>query len=121
MEFDTALRHDLQLECVIANDAGWGDIRWPWKKRRDDGFSVGVELGFRRYERMVESMGGYAEFVERPKESKPALKRAFASGRPACISVLMDPAPASSPYEFLSDEYRARTAIEPRNECLGEG
>jgi acetolactate synthase-1/2/3 large subunit len=111
MEFDTALHHNLPFVCVIANDGGWGNIRWPWKKRRDDGFSVGVELGLRRYERMVEAMGGYAEFVERPKDLKPSLERAFASGRPACINVLTDPTPASSPYEFLSDGYRARTAI----------
>jgi len=109
MEFDTAVRHNLPVVCVIANDGGWGNIRWPWKKRRKDGFSVGVELGFRRYERIVEAMGGYGEFVEKAKDLRPALERAFASGRPACINVLTDPAPASTPYEFLSDGWRART------------
>jgi acetolactate synthase I/II/III large subunit len=113
MEFDTAVRHNLPFVCVIANDGGWGNIRWPWKKRRKDGFSVGVELGFRRYERMVEAMGGHAEFVEHPGDLKPALQRAFSSGRPACINVLTDPAPTSSPYEFMSDGWRARTTRRP--------
>jgi acetolactate synthase-1/2/3 large subunit len=29
--------------------------------------------------------------VSKPAELKPALERAFASGKPACVNVLMDP------------------------------
>ena len=36
-------------------------------------------------------MGVYGELVERPAEIMPALERAFASGRPACVNVLTDP------------------------------
>ncbi|MDP2953479.1 MAG: hypothetical protein Q8O76_09215, partial [Chloroflexota bacterium] len=31
------------------------------------------------------------ELVERPQDIGPALRRAFAAGRPACLNVLTDP------------------------------
>ena len=48
-------------------------------------------------------MGGYGEQVENPDEIGPALERAFASGKPACINVPLDPegmakTGASTPY-----------------------
>ena len=33
----------------------------------------------------------HAELVERPEELRPALERAAASGRPACLHVRVDP------------------------------
>ena len=43
------------------------------------------------YHRMVEGLGGYGELVTEPAEIRPALDRAFASGVPACINVIVDP------------------------------
>jgi len=40
---------------------------------------------------MVEALGGYGELVERPEDIRPAIERAFASGRAACVNVLTDP------------------------------
>ena len=40
---------------------------------------------------MVEALGGHGELVERPDELRPALERAFASGKPALVNVLTDP------------------------------
>jgi acetolactate synthase-1/2/3 large subunit len=44
-----------------------------------------------RYDRVVEALGGYGELVRTPDELRPALERAFASGRPALVNVLTDP------------------------------
>jgi acetolactate synthase-1/2/3 large subunit len=44
-----------------------------------------------RYDRVVEALGGYGELVDRPADLRPALERAFASGRPALVNVLTDP------------------------------
>jgi acetolactate synthase-1/2/3 large subunit len=44
-----------------------------------------------RYDRIVEAMGGYGENVTQPKDIRPALERARASGKPACINVMVDP------------------------------
>jgi thiamine pyrophosphate-dependent acetolactate synthase large subunit-like protein len=37
------------------------------------------------------AFGGHAEFVERPEELQPAMNRAVASGKAACINVKLDP------------------------------
>lgn len=85
MEFDILVRHELPIVCVIGNDQAWGMIR---RGRQMRGKSlVGTELGFVRYDRVVEALGGYGEMVEKPDDIRPALERAFASGLPACINV----------------------------------
>ncbi|HPP81916.1 MAG TPA: thiamine pyrophosphate-dependent enzyme, partial [Deltaproteobacteria bacterium] len=55
-----------------------------------------AELGERRYEKMVEGLGGHGEFVTRDEEIVPAIRRALESGRPACVNVMTDPT-ATSP------------------------
>ena len=86
MEFDTMLRHDIPVVCVIVNDEHWGMITHGQRRRGPDRV-IGTYLGFRRYDKMVEGLGGYGEAVEKPEDIRPALERAFASGLPACINV----------------------------------
>jgi acetolactate synthase I/II/III large subunit len=56
------------------------------------GYSVAAELqpGC-RYDEVVRVLGGHGELVRRPDELRPALDRAFASGKPALVNVLTDP------------------------------
>jgi acetolactate synthase-1/2/3 large subunit len=44
-----------------------------------------------RYDLAAAGFGCHAEHVERPDELVPALQRALASGRPACVNVMTDP------------------------------
>jgi acetolactate synthase-1/2/3 large subunit len=90
MEFETMARHKLPIVGVIGNDGQWATIKHPQKAML--GHSTGSDLapGI-RYDRMVEAFGGYGELVERPEQIRPALERAFASGKPACVNVLTDP------------------------------
>jgi acetolactate synthase I/II/III large subunit len=90
MEFETMARHNLPVLAVIGNDGQWGEIAHPQKALL--GHAVGSELapGI-RYDRVVEAFGGYGELVERPADLRPALERALASGKPACVNVLTDP------------------------------
>ena len=39
----------------------------------------------------VDVAAGAVREVERPEELRPALERAFESGKPACVNVLTDP------------------------------
>ncbi|HEY7123091.1 MAG TPA: acetolactate synthase [Ktedonobacterales bacterium] len=90
MEFETMARHNLPVVSVIGNDGQWGQIKHPQKAAL--GHSTAADLLPKiRYDRMVEALGGYGEMVERPEEIRPALERAFASGKPACINVITDP------------------------------
>jgi len=90
-EFDTAVRFDLPIVCIVGNDAGWGQIRGPQKQMVGSERAVATSLALTRYDKIVEAMGGYGQLVEQPEELLPALERAFSSGRPACINVILDP------------------------------
>jgi acetolactate synthase-1/2/3 large subunit len=91
MEFETAIRKKIPIVVVINNDLGWGMIRHSSKLRLGHTIEEASEIGQIRYEKFVESMGGVGIFVEKPEEIRPALEKAFASGKPACINVLTDP------------------------------
>ncbi len=90
MEFESMARQKLPIVAVIGNDGAWGQIKHP--QRAMIGHATAAELspGI-RYDKMVEALGGYGELVERPEDIRPALERAFASGLPACVNVLIDP------------------------------
>ncbi|MGD0819616.1 MAG: thiamine pyrophosphate-binding protein [Desulfomonilia bacterium] len=96
MEFDTMVRHNIPVVCVVNNDTAWGMIK------HSQELSIGCdrlqcsELGERHYEKMVEGLGGYGEFVTKDEDIIPAIKRAFESGKPSCINVMTDPT-ATSP------------------------
>ncbi len=83
MEFDTMVRHDIPVVSVIGNNRAWNPI----SKGRE---SLARGLGLARYDKVVEALGGHGEFVEKPEEIRPALERAFASGLPACVNVMID-------------------------------
>jgi acetolactate synthase-1/2/3 large subunit len=90
MEFDTMVRHNIPVVCVVGNNGIWGLEKHPMQSWL--GVSVATDLGpATRYDKVVEALGGYGEMVERPEEIRPALERAFKSGVPACINVICDP------------------------------
>ena len=89
MEFNTAVRHQVPVVVVVANDGGWGQIRRG--QRRDYGRTAGVELGLTRYDLIAEALGGRGIFVEKLPALKPALEEALASKIPVCINVKTDP------------------------------
>jgi thiamine pyrophosphate-dependent acetolactate synthase large subunit-like protein len=90
MEFDTMARHALPVVAVVGNNGIWALEKHPMEFLY--GYSVAAELRpATRYDKVVEALGGHGELVERPDELRPALERAFASGKPACVNVLTDP------------------------------
>jgi acetolactate synthase-1/2/3 large subunit len=91
MEFHTAIRKGLPIVAVIANDQSWGMIAHSQTLRLGHCIPDGTWLGHVDYHRLVEVLGGFGALVERPEEIRPALEAAFASGRTACINVMVDP------------------------------
>jgi len=51
----------------------------------------------------VAFLGGYGEYVTEPDEIGPAIQRAFDSGLPACVNVIMDARPpgVEGGYSFM--------------------
>ena len=64
----------------------------------------GAELGPVRYDEVAAGFGAYSELVTEPAEVRPALERAFATGRPACLNVMTDPA---QPYRLPGARQRS--------------
>lgn len=108
-EFDTAVRHQIPLVAIVNNDQGWGMIRHGQLRRYDH--TVGAELGPVRYDQVAAGFGAYSELVTEPAEIRPALERAFASGRPACLNVMTDP---TQPYRLPG--VQQKTARDRREE-----
>jgi acetolactate synthase-1/2/3 large subunit len=90
MEFESMVRQKLPIVAIIGNDGAWGQIKHPQKAMVGHATAAELSPGI-RYDKMVEALGGYGELVERPADIRPALERAFASGLPACVNVLLDP------------------------------
>jgi acetolactate synthase-1/2/3 large subunit len=90
MEFDTAVREGVPMIVVVGNDSCWNaehqiQLRTYGKER-----AHGCELaGGTRYDLAVAALGGHGELVTRAADLKPALQRALASGKPACVNVMI--------------------------------
>jgi acetolactate synthase I/II/III large subunit len=90
MEFDTLVRHGVNIVAVMGNNGIWALEKHPMEFLY--GYSVAAELRPEtRYDEVVEALGGYGELVRRPEDLKPAIARAFESGKPALVNVLTDP------------------------------
>jgi acetolactate synthase-1/2/3 large subunit len=91
MEFDTFVRHGLPIVGVMGNNGIWALEKHPMEFLY--GYSVAAELQPNcRYDEVVKALGGHGELVERPEDLRPALERAFSSGKPALVNVMTDPA-----------------------------
>ena len=82
MEIDTAVRHRIPIVVVISNNGGW--------TADPQGTKPGRNLGYTRYDKVAQDFGAHGEFVEKPHEIRPALERAWASGKPAVVNVVTD-------------------------------
>ncbi|MBU1169124.1 MAG: thiamine pyrophosphate-binding protein [Proteobacteria bacterium] len=105
MEFDTAIRHNIPIICIINNDCAWGMIKHSQEVSLGANRLTCSELGMRHYEKVVEGLGGYGELVTIDAEIIPAIKRAVASGKPACINVMTDPTVTSPATVFFYQSF----------------
>jgi acetolactate synthase-1/2/3 large subunit len=89
-EFETAARRKLPFVAVLGNDALWNaesqiQLREYGAKRMH-----GCDLTPARYDLAVAALGGHGELVERAEDLPGAIERALASGKPACINVMIE-------------------------------
>lgn len=94
-EFDTAHRHGLPFVAVVGNDARWNAEHQIQLREYGANRAHGCELApGTRYDLVAAALGAHGEFVTRAEELAPALERAFASGKPACVNVVIEGQPA---------------------------
>jgi acetolactate synthase-1/2/3 large subunit len=90
MEWDTLVRHGVQVVSVIGNNGIWALEKHPMEMLY--GYSVVAELRpGTRYDEVATALGAHGELVSTPAELRPALERAFSSGLPAVVNTLTDP------------------------------
>lgn len=90
LELDTALRAGAPIVAVVGNDARWNAEYQLQLQHYGAERAVACELLPTRYDTVAEGLGAHGELVERPAQLDAALARAVASGRPACVNVLID-------------------------------
>jgi acetolactate synthase-1/2/3 large subunit len=88
-EYDTAVRFGLPIIGVVGNDGAWGQMMRPQGAIYGWDRLAGTLLNVTRYDKVVEALGGHGEHCTRPEEIRPALERAAASGKPACVNVVI--------------------------------
>ncbi len=93
MEIDTLVRHKVPVVAVVGNDGAWAQIRGPQIGLFGEARAVATRLGdATRYDEVAKALGGHGELVDDPEGIGPAIERAFTSGKPAVVNVLVDPA-----------------------------
>ncbi len=93
-EFDTAVRYALPFVAVIGNDARWNaeyqiQLRDYGRER-----TIGCELLPSHYDKIAAAFGAHGESVTSAAALQPAVARAAASGKPACVNVFIEGFPA---------------------------
>jgi len=94
-EFDTAARAGARVIAIIGNDARWNAEYLIQLNSFGPERLIGCELNpDARYDQAAAALGCHGEYVTQAGETGPALERAVASGKSACINIMMQGRPA---------------------------
>jgi acetolactate synthase-1/2/3 large subunit len=89
-EFETAVRRRLPFVAVVGTDARWNAEYNIQLREYGEARAHGCELTPARYDLVVAALGGHGELVESPADLPDAIERSIASGKPACINVMIE-------------------------------
>ena len=89
-EFDTAVRYKLSFIAVVGNDAAWNAEKQIQLKQYGADRLFGCDLLPTPYDEVAKAFGGHGELVSQPEELYSAMERAFDSGLPACVNVMLN-------------------------------
>ena len=95
-ELDTSVRNALPFVAVVGNDATWNAEHQIQLREYGRDRVHGCELLPSRYDLVAQALGGHGELVTAAGDLVPALERALASGKPACVNVMIERVPAPS-------------------------
>jgi acetolactate synthase-1/2/3 large subunit len=87
MDMETMARYGLPAIVVLYNNSSWGGGAWAhdlyYPQRNSGAMTKDV-----RYDDMFRAVGCHTEFVTEAAQIRPALDRAFSSGKPALLNVI---------------------------------
>jgi acetolactate synthase-1/2/3 large subunit len=93
-ELGTAFHHHANLIIIVVNNGTYGTIR-VHQERRYPGRVVATDIVNPDFVLLAQSFGAFAERVESTDRFPDAFRRAAASGRPAVLELVIDPAQLS--------------------------
>ena len=89
-DVESYVRFNLPIVSVVGNNGAWNQTTQGVVRRGMRG--IGTYLSQETdYAKIMDGMGGYGERVTDPEQIRPALERAFNSGKPALLDVVTDP------------------------------
>ena len=88
-ELETAVRENIPVVYVIFNDQGLGNER-AFQNERYGGRYFAVDYNNPDFAALARVFGAHGEHVTHPDELEGAIKRAFESGKPAVVDVMID-------------------------------
>ena len=87
MEFETAIREDLPFVAIVGNDAKWNAEHQIQVRDYGENRTFGCEMNPTRYDEIAKAMGAFSENITQISQVRPAIERALASGKPACLNI----------------------------------
>ena len=87
LSIEAALQENCPIVVVIDNNGGLDCISQQQERLFEDGTHFATDFRDIPFHTMFEGMGGYGELVTRREDITPAVKRAIASGKAACVNV----------------------------------
>jgi acetolactate synthase-1/2/3 large subunit len=93
-EFETAVRLKLPFVAIVGTDCRWNAEHNLQVRAYGPNRAHGCELDPTRYDLVVTALGGHGELVETAADLPGAVERAMASGKPACINVMIESIPS---------------------------
>ena len=88
-ELETAVRENIAVVCVVINDQGLGNER-AFQNEHFGGRAFAVDYKNPDFGALAKVFGAHGEHVTRPGDLEGAIRRAFASGKPALVDVMID-------------------------------
>ncbi|MCH2289519.1 MAG: thiamine pyrophosphate-binding protein [SAR324 cluster bacterium] len=110
LSIEAAFQENVPITVVIDNNGGLTTISQQQERLFADERHVATDFRDIPFHTMFEGMGGHGELVEKPEDLKPALERAFSSGRTACVNVRTRS--AISPIVLATTSKRDKASIE---------
>ncbi len=87
LSIEAAFQEKLPITVVIDNNGGLDCISQQQERMFANGTHFATDFRDIPFHGMFEGLGGYGELVEDPADLIPAVKRAMASGKTACVNV----------------------------------
>jgi thiamine pyrophosphate-dependent acetolactate synthase large subunit-like protein len=89
-ELETAMRENIPVVYVVFNDQGLGNERGAFQNEHYGGRFYAVDYKNPDFGALARVFGAHGEHVTRPGDLEGAIERAFASGKPAVVDVMID-------------------------------